>query len=490
METSVERSVAGADLSGPLDLVLVNAPLRDYALRPRVNDFTLPVLGMGYIATYAAAAGFNVGVVDGEALGLGVAGTQGLINALMPRWVGFNLLAPTYEISATIADGLAPEIDVMVGGHQAKAMPNEVIRDRRFSRLAALVLGEGETRVVELLRDRRRRLELPGVMWLDPVLGAPVAGPMRLDAKVHLAPDIDALPFVDRAFLTDDPYRAGDGRLEANMVGARGCPYNCSFCGAAVSANPDVTIRTRMPRNIIEEMELLAAQGVSAFRFVDDLFLGYERFIRRCMGAFSEASIGDRFVWDATGRINILHRVDDELLDVMASNGCREVALGVESGSERLLGYMGKRITPEMTKGVVRRLTSRGIGVKGYFIVGFPTETREELDATVGHVRELWEIADDQPGRFRASVFEFRPYPGTPEWHRLVATGRYDPQQLLEYTALDLTDGGLDEAMRGRDEFNFSVNIQFGEAELGYVRRQLVELSREQYERNRTRAVA
>jgi hypothetical protein len=56
METSVERSVAGADLSGPLDLLLVNAPLRDYALRPRVNDFMLPLLGMGYIATYAAAA--------------------------------------------------------------------------------------------------------------------------------------------------------------------------------------------------------------------------------------------------------------------------------------------------------------------------------------------------------------------------------------------------------------------------------------------------
>src|SRR6266536_2071127 len=142
METSVERSVAGADLSCPLDLVLVNAPLRDYALRPRVNDFTLPVLGMGYIATYAAAAGFNVGVVDAEALGLGVTETQRLINSLMPRWVGFNLLAPTYEISATIAAGLAPEIDVMVGGHQAKAMPNEVIRDSRFGRLGALILGE------------------------------------------------------------------------------------------------------------------------------------------------------------------------------------------------------------------------------------------------------------------------------------------------------------------------------------------------------------
>jgi radical SAM superfamily enzyme YgiQ (UPF0313 family) len=487
MEISVERSVSGADLTGPLDLLLVNAPLRDYALRPRVNDFTLPVLGMGYIATYAAAAGFNVGVVDAEALGLAVAETQGIINSLMPRWVGFNLLAPTYEISAAIASGLAPDIDIMVGGHQAKAMPKEVVSDPRFGRLSALVVGEGETRVVELLRDRRRRLELPGIMWLDNVLKTPVMSPTGPDAKPHLAPDIDMLPFVDRTFLADDPYRAADGRLEANMVGARGCPYNCSFCGAAVSANPDITIRTRRPENIIEEMDALNAVGVTAFRFVDDLFLGYERFIRRCMSAFSAAGVGRRYVWDATGRINVLSRVDDALLDVMAANGCREVALGIESGSERLLTYMGKRITPEMTRRVIRRLTERGINVKGYFILGFPTETREELDATARHVRELWRLSDGQPGRFRASVFEFRPYPGTPEWNRLIATGRFDRQQLLDYTAVDLTDGGLDEAMRGRDEFNFSVNIQFGGAELPYVRRQLIELSREQHQRSRGR---
>jgi anaerobic magnesium-protoporphyrin IX monomethyl ester cyclase len=117
--------------------------------------------------------------------------------------------------------------------------------------------------------------------------------------------------------------------------------------------------------------------------------------------------------------------------------------------------------------------------------MGFPTETREELDATVRHVHDLWRVSEGQPGRFRASVFEFRPYPGTPEWHRLVATGRYSAAQLLDYTALDLTDGGLDEAMRGRDEFNFSVNLQFGEAQLTYVRQQLVSLSHEQHERSR-----
>ncbi|MGH4012584.1 MAG: B12-binding domain-containing radical SAM protein [Pseudonocardiaceae bacterium] len=479
METSANRAVAGADLSRPLDALFVNAPLRDYSLRPRINDFTLPVLGMGYIATYAARQGFNVGVIDAEALGLGVEETTRLVNELAPRWGGFNLLAPTYEISAQIAAGLDKGINVMVGGHQAKAMPTETLTDPRFARLEALVLGEGETRVVELLKDKRKRTELPGVIWLDPILKTPVTGGSMV-AGHHLAPDIDDLPFVDRRFLSDDPYRASDGRIEANMVGARGCPYDCSFCGAAVSANPDITIRTRTPANIIEEMlELDALYGVTAFRFVDDLFLGYERFIRKCMTAFTEAGIGYRYVWDATGRINILHRMSDELLEVLRLNGGREVALGIESGSERLLTYMGKRITPEMTRSVVRRLTERGISVKGYFILGFPTETREELNAAARLVYDLWDLTEGQPGRFRASVFEFRPYPGTPEWQRLIATGQYQPQQLLDYTAVDLTSGGIDEAMRGRDEFNFSVNIQFGEATVDEVRQRLTELSRE-----------
>jgi radical SAM superfamily enzyme YgiQ (UPF0313 family) len=485
MQIPANRAISGADLFRPLDALFINAPLRDYSLRPRTNDFTLPVLGMGYIATYAAAQGFNVGVIDAEALGLGIDQTIGLINQASPCWAGFNLLAPTYQISAQIAAGLDGGIQVMAGGHQAKAMPIDVLTDPRFARLEALVLGEAETRVAELLRDRHNRARLPGVMWLHPVARTPQTGSSTTGHR-HLAPDIDRLPFVDRRFLADDPYRAPDGQIEANMVGARGCPYDCSFCGAAVSANPDITIRTRDPASIIAEMDHLhATHGVTAFRFVDDLFLGYQRFIRTCMAAFTAHQIGSRYTWDATGRINILHRADDHLLDTLAANGLREVALGIESGSQRLLAYMGKRITPQMTRTVLHRLTARGISVKGYFILGFPTETRQELEATVRHVYELWDIAASQPGRFRASVFEFRPYPGTPEWHRLTTTGHYDPKQLLDYTAVDLTSGGLDEAMRGRDEFNFSVNIQFGEATVGEVRERLIELSHQQYQRSR-----
>lgn len=473
--------VAGADPAHPLDALFVNAPLRDYAERPRVNDFTLPVLGMGYIATYAAASGFHVGVLDAEAYGLGIAETAAIISELAPRWAGFNLLAPTYEIGARIAAALDPTIKVMLGGHQAKAMPAEILTDQRMARCEALVIGEAETRVAGLLADHRRRAELPAVMWLDPIQKTPVTGG-QLGNSHHLAPSINELPFVDRRFLTQDPHFDA-GRWEANMVGARGCPYDCSFCGAAVSANPDLSIRTRAPENILAEMDGLRATGVTAFRFVDDLFLGAKRVIATMMDAFTVERVGDWAVWDATGRINVLHRASDTVLDTLSANGLREVALGIESGSERMLTRIDKRIDTAMTRTVVRRLTERGICVKGYFILGFPTETEDEIAQTVRLVHDLWEMTDDQPGRFRASAFEYRPYPGTPDWTRLLATGRYRTEDLLDYTTVDLTSSGEEAAMLDRDEFNFSINVQLSAAPLSTVRHHLIALSREQYER-------
>lgn len=270
------------------------------------------------------------------------------------------------------------------------------------------------------------------------------------------------------------------------MVGARGCPYDCSFCGAAVSANPDITIRVRTAQDILGEMyELRDQSGVTAYRFVDDLFLGVPRVIKAMMAPFATERVGEWAQWDATGRINVLDKVNDAELDRLAANGLREVALGIESGNPRVLRYIDKRIDPGMVQRTVRRLTERGIRVKGYFILGFPGEQRAEMLDTVDLVHELWEMTDHLPGSFRASVFEFRPYPGTPEWGRLMATGNYTVEQLLAYGAVDLTDEGLDEAMRSRDEFNFSVGIQFGEAPVDEVRRHMADLSREQYARNR-----
>lgn len=472
--------VSGLDSRYAVDAIFVNAPLKNYDDLPRRNDVTLPVLGLGYIATYARSKGFNVGVLDVEALGIGISEAVRTVLAHRPRWIGLNLLAPTYQNGVDILGKfslVSPDTLVMLGGHHAKAMPDAVLADSRIPRIDALVIGEAESRVVALLGAYERRDTLPGVRWRT---GAE-SGQGHCTAEEQtrwLAPDVDALPFVDRQFLVQDPFLAGDGRREANIVGSRGCPYECSFCGAAISSNPDVTIRTRSPANILGEMaELATSQGVTAFRFVDDLFLSSPSLMRECLTAFWMAGIGDRFVWDATSRINTIYRSPPDLLDLMVPAGCREISLGIESGSERLLRYMGKRITPPMILQAVSSLLIRGINVKGYFILGFPTESARDLAETARLIQDLWNLDDKSEGRFRCSIFEFRPYPGTLEWNRLIASGRYSAKELLQYEQVDLTDNGALEAMADRDEFNFSVNRQFGEVSTSEIRNTLTQLT-------------
>lgn len=472
----------------PIDILFINSPLKNYDVFPRYNDFTLPVLGLGYIATFLQKQGFSVDVLDAEARGLGISKIIMYVQKMRPRWVGLNLLAPTYRHSVDILNGLPYDILVMLGGHQAKAMPEHILADKRIPRIDALILGEAEYRAAEIVANIHRRSVLPEVWWRTETGEIRESEPpVGTNKNYWLAPDINTLPFVNRGFLTQDPFTTKDGIIEANLVGSRGCPYDCSFCGAAISANPDIAIRTRDPENIVAEMEQIARDyGASAFRFVDDLFLANPSFMRKCMKVFQEHEVGKRFVWDATGRINILSKAPTTLLDALKQTGCREISLGIESGSERVLRYMNKHITPSMIQDAVRALVSRGMNVKGYFIFGFPTETLTELRETMQLIYALWEMSAQEPGTFRCSVFEFRPYPGTPEWHRLLATGRYREEDLLRYESVDLTEQGEVTEMLERDEFNFSVNLQFGEVPIPIIRHSLTEIMVEQKRRIRS----
>jgi radical SAM superfamily enzyme YgiQ (UPF0313 family) len=463
------------ELRSGADLVLVNSPLRDYDIRPRLNEFTLPTLGLGYIATCAEHVGFDVDLVDVEALGMGLTQAAALVNARSPRWVGLNLLAPTYVNSVSLLRKLDPSIRVMLGGHQAKAMPEAILRDSRIPRIDALVLGESETRVPLLLADDAAREQLPKVYWRQ---GAEAVMPhvTSRDATL-LAPDVDAIPLLDRKFLPQDPYD-DHGTREAAMVASRGCPFDCSFCGAAVSANPDVTIRMRTPSGILAETGQLASNyGVQRIRFVDDLFLANRKVIRETLGAF--VSDGSTLQWDATGRINILANADNDLIDLMRRSGCREVALGIESGSDRVLAHIDKKITVAQVMTAVTRLCAAGINIKGYFILGLPTETQAEQQETLRLIRHLWKVTANLEGRFRCSAFEYRPYPGTPDWKRLVAAG-FSEEAMLDYSSDD-TEVFDALVSPDRDEFNFSTGLQFGETPVAEVRRNLAAIMREQH---------
>jgi radical SAM superfamily enzyme YgiQ (UPF0313 family) len=471
--------VRGLNSSHAVDAIFVNTPLRNYDERLRYNDFTLPVLGLGYIATVAAHQGLNVGVLDGEALGLGFSRIAAEINRRNPRWVGFNLLAPTYLHTIGILKLLNPDIKVMLGGHQAKALPQYIAEDKRIPRIDALILGEAENRVCALLSNSHPIADLPQVHWRkDSTI---YSGPVSHPDPTFLAPDVNGMPFVRREYFANDPYR--DGKfLEAAIVGSRGCPFDCSFCGAAVSANPDITIRRRTAKSILAELVSLKAKyGISAARFVDDLFLANVKIMAENASAF--VSEGLDLVWDATGRINTIDKTPSTVLSLLKRSGCREIALGIESGSDRMLEYIDKKITTEQAIRSVIRLCEVGINVKGYFILGFPTETRDEHYLTLALIEKLWSLTANLPGRFRCSVFEYRPYPGTPDWRRLGMRG-YDISRLLTYEEVDITNGGSVPLLLDRDEFNFTINLALSDVPLAELRQNLSAIMSQQKELN------
>lgn len=459
---------------GPIDAILVNCPLKDYDELPRYNTTTLPPLGLGYIATYANSLGFKVGILDAEALGWGTTRVASVINSLKPRWVGANLFAVTYEHAVAILAQVSSDISVMLGGPLTKAMHREILHDSRIPRIDALVVGEAEYRVAKLLEDVAWRRRMPSIWWRDRRNRIHRSKEGLVSASCDqcwLAPDLDLLPFLDRDLFMSDPFVNEDGLTESTMVASRGCYYNCSFCGGAQSANPDTSPRYRSPGNIVEELERLGGtHNVNCFRFVDELFLSRPLLDAGLLSTLNSRGVSNWCCWDTTGRVNVLACMTGSELELLKRAGCREISLGIESGSDRLLEYMGKRISRLMVLEVIERLLKTGFKIKGYFIFGYPTETLDELEASVTLIHQLWDLADRTEGSFRASVFEFRPYPGTLEWDRLLRSGHHDVGSLFSYKHVDLTEGGKRLGMIGRDEFNYSTDVQYSEIPLAQVR--------------------
>ncbi len=451
-----------------VDLLLINSPLKDYGVSTRINDFTLPTLGLAYIATNAERSGFSVDVLDAEARALSITQVIKIANDLNPKWVGLNLLSPTYKISTAILQGLSPDIKIMLGGHHAQAMPGEVLQDEAIPRIDALVLGEAETRVVRLLEDTSARKSLPHVYWREQD-GTAKSGS---GDDYWLVPDINALPFVNRKFLVQDPY-VDAGIVESAMVASRGCPFKCSFCGAAASATGK--IRMRSASNIIDEMrQLRDGLGVRRVRFVDDLFLASQKIMRGIFDAFAEART--QLLWDANGRANIIANAPNSLIDGMRESGAHEIALGIESGSDRLLRHIGKNITATRPKPPCSSFAAPAVDVKGFFILGMPTETRDEQAQTEAFIKRLWKTTEAMPGAFRCSIFAYRPYPGTTDWNRLRAAG-FAQDKLLNYTQESESQAPAD-----RDEFSFSTGLQFGEVPVPEIKQAVVRIMQTQNE--------
>lgn len=422
-------AIKGLDTARPADLVLINTSLHDYGKRARKtykDRGSIPPFGLGYIATVAETAGFNVGVLDAEFLGLSYDAAAEQVRQANPRWAGVNLFSSTYEHSVQILQRLPTAVQIMLGGPHTRACPNDILTDSAVPRIDALVIGEGENRVVELLKDANSRSRLPLVYWVES--GAVRQGEAPADSRALLSPDLIRMPFVNRNFL-ENSESAVDGLKSSKMIASRGCPYDCTFCGSARSITPDITIRHRDSNNIVAEMKMLHAEkGIGYFDFLDELFLMSPCFINQFVHALESERELSGIRWEANGRVNVFDAVDADMLKRLASAGLAKITFGIESGNDEVLARIKKQTTVDAVRRAADKVLSAGIHLCGNFIFGFPDETPAQMNQTADLIRHLHGL--DRPGRFSAIIYEFFPFPGTQEAHRLAAAGKLQPGAL------------------------------------------------------------
>jgi len=145
--------------------------------------------------------------------------------------------------------------------------------------------------------------------------------------------------------------------------------------------------------------------------------------------------------------IQSFKNTSDDTLDKLRESGCSELFIGLESGSPKIIDMIRKTSDAQTIIHTLTHLFKAGINIKGYFIMGFPDETENDLELTYNMASTIKELSARYSARFRVSVFQFRPYHGTAIYNYILSTQGSVPQ--IEQSD-DLS------AHIGRRQFNFS----------------------------------
>jgi radical SAM superfamily enzyme YgiQ (UPF0313 family) len=301
-----------------------------------------------------------------------------------------------------------------MGGPHATAKAGEVLDI--CPDVDYVVRGEGEYTLLELIRALEK-----GEATCHSITGlsyrkdnVPVHNPPR-----SMAVDLHRFPFPDRTLLMHEQhYTSEDMGL---IMTTRGCPYACTYCATNTQ---QVSYRSR--DHILEEIQAVKARyGTTQFTFKDDSFTVNRKNVR----AFCNALIGAKvhITWECNTRVNL---INEPLLRLMKRAGCNFIKVGIESGSERVLQRMNKQITHEQVRQAAQLFRKVGIHWTGYFMMGVPGETEEDIRQTIAFLHEV------KPDF--ASIGVYEPFPGTVMFEEGIQRGLVKPQMTREdfYTML------------------------------------------------------
>lgn len=352
------------------------------------------------------------------------------IKRFSPDIIGITTLTGTYKSAenvARIAKSINNDIIVVVGGTHPTILPIETIKNKYFD---YVIRREGEYTFLDIANGVGEE-DILGLTYTnkkDEIINNP---------DREFIKDLDSLPYPARDLFLNDTEYTDYGYI---MTG-RGCPHECTFCASKKIWGRKV--RYRSAENVVGEVKYVYDKfGTRQFYFIDDTFTSNNNRAKRICELLLENKLDIQ--WICETRVDTL---DEQLLNLMKAAGCIRTKIGVESGSERILKNIKKRITKKQIRDAVHLLKKVGIDFTVYLMIGFPGETNSD-------VRETIEFAKELDAKYY-SLSILAPYPGTEIYEDIVKEGGIAlPKEHWEYffhqskdmiLALDIDESLVDE---------------------------------------------
>lgn len=326
-----------------------------------------------------------------------------VISQQSPNIVGISILTGKYGSALNIArlvKRFDSNIPVVVGGIHPTILPEEMLNNKEID---IVVRGEGEYTFLDLVRT----IETGGS--LDNVLGISYKQQNKIiqNPNRSLIKNLDDLPFPARHLLLEkETYPSS---AYGDIFATRGCPYHCIFCASHQIWTRKV--RFRSPENVVNEIKYVKRTfGTRRFSFQDDSFAINKQYAMKICDLLIKEKV--KIPWGCETRADM---ITSDLVTKMKAAGCERINIGVESGDEEILKKIKKGVTVEQIKKAQRIIKQNGITLIGFFMMGFPWETKKEIGKTVSVMKEL------DPDFAIFSIVT--PYPGTELYDICISDG-------------------------------------------------------------------
>tara|TARA_Y100000310_G_scaffold340225_1_gene435273 strand:+ start:1769 stop:3217 length:1449 start_codon:yes stop_codon:yes gene_type:complete len=394
-----------------------------------------PIL-LCYAATLLKENGYDVKYIDSVIQDFDLQRTLDEVGAFSPDVIFIETATPTYAYDLKVVEKIKERFDVkvlMAGSHVTK-FPEKTVEN---SKVDVVIKGEMDQITLNVVNAIKKKTSLEKVKGICFMKDDDVVN----NEPAELVKDLDTLPFPDRDLIPHQWYIEGHVRNFpfTFVMAARGCPNKCTFC-----LWPHVyyghSVRVRSPKNVVDELEwLIKRYGMEEVFFDEGTFnISKKRVVEFC----DEVIRRDvNIVWSCSGRVDC---VDLEMLQLMKKAGCKLICYGIESANPRTLEKTNKKIDIGQTERAVRLTKLAGIVCHVNLMVGFPWETKAEMDNTINFGLKL-----------EADTVQYSlvfPHPGSEMYDQAIENDWFYSDVLNDCSKFDMTSGPVLKTLVPREE--------------------------------------